>query len=230
MNTQDTALSTKKLRIAVVMNLAVTVMALVGTYFGSVDANLSSFGILYYYTTDSNLLGAFGCAALAVCYIRQLRGGGEIPRWVVIVKYCATCCLVITFLVTAFILTPFLAIDPSLYGIENAVSPTQAIAAMLFSPCTVFHHLLCPLTAFISLLLFDRLPYKPGKCLLFALIPTTVYAAVSITLNILRIWHGPYPFLLVHEQPVWMSFVWFVIVFGGAALISWLVAKCAKHA
>ena len=222
-------LSAKALKTAVIMNLAVAVMALIGTYFGSVDETLGGFGIFRFYTTDSNLLGAFGCTALAVCYIRQLRTGKAVPKWVVIVKYCAVCCLTVTFLVTVFILTPFFVIDPSVYGIEEPMTVMQAIGAMLFSPCTVFHHLLCPIFAFVSLILFDRLPYKPSKCLLFALIPTAVYAAISITLNILKVWHGPYPFLLVYEQPVWMSFVWFIIVFGGAALISWLVARLAKH-
>lgn len=229
MKNTETALTAKQLKTAAFMNFAVAVMSLIGSIAGYISDRSSGLSFFRFYTTDSNVLGMVICAVLGVCYLKQLKNGSAVPKWVIIVKYCAVCCLMITFLVTVFILTPFFAIDASLYGIEGDFSLWQAIGVMLFSSCTVFHHLLCPLVSFTSLLLFDRLPYKPGKCMLFAMIPTAIYAAISITLNILRIWHGPYPFLLVHEQPVWMSFVWFILVFGGAGVISYFVAKLAKH-
>lgn len=230
MKNTDAKLSEKSLKTAIFLNFLIAVMALIGTIFGSLDETLGGFGIFRFYTTDSNLLGMLICTVLAVCYIKQLRHGTEVPKWVIIVKYCAVCCLSITFLVTVFILTPFFVIDPSVYGMDRSFTVLEAIGAMLFSPCTVFHHLLCPILSFVTLMKFERLPFTPKKCLLFALIPTALYAAISITMNILKVWHGPYPFLLVYEQPVWMSFVWFIIVFGGSALISYLIAKAAKHA
>ena len=229
MNKSSAALSTRSLKTAAIMNFAVAVMALFGCIAGYIGDYSGGLAIFRYYTTDSNVLAMIICTVLGVQYIRQLKTGREVAKWAIVVKYCAVCVLMVTFLVTVFILTPFLVIDSSLYGLENDFTVGQAIATMLFSPCTLFHHLLCPLVSFSSLLMFDRLPFKPGKCVLFAMIPTAIYAAVSITLNILRIWHGPYPFLFVYEQSLLMSFVWFIVVFGGAGLISWIVAKLAKH-
>ena len=45
---------------------------------------------------------------------------------------------------------------------------------------------------------------------------TLIYAAIFITLNILKVYEGPYPFLMVYKQPVYMSIIWFILIVGGA--------------
>ena len=55
---------------------------------------------------------------------------------------------------------------------------------------------------------------------------TIAYAIVFITLNILKVYEGPYPFLMVYKQPVYMSIIWFILIVGGAfgigKLIMWI--------
>ena len=41
-----------------------------------------------------------------------------------------------------------------------------------------------------------------------------------VTLNILRIYNGPYPFLMVHNQTIIVSIMWVIIIFLLAFLIS----------
>ena len=57
-----------------------------------------------------------------------------------------------------------------------------------------------------------------GICLIVVVqfIFTIAYAIVFITLNILKVYEGPYPFLMVYKQPVYMSIVWFILIVGGA--------------
>ena len=225
---KKTALNKAQILAAVIMNLAVVVSAIVGAvnnYNQGVGGANSGWSMLVFYTCDSNLLGAIACSILTVCYIRMLKTGKALPGWAVIIKYMAVCCLTITFLVTVFILTPFMAMDARLYGMPEKMSFAQSAQFMLLGGCTLYHHVISPLLAFISFVLFEPLPCGAKKALGYAIIPTAIYAAVSVTLNILRIWHGPYPFLYVYEQSVWMSLVWFAVVFGGAALISFLIAK-----
>ena len=224
---QKTGLSKKQAVIALIMNLA---MAFAGI-FGAVNNFYYSdtrWGMMIYYTCNSNILGAAAGIMLAVFYVRMLVNGKSVPGWAIIVKYLSVCCLTITFLVTAFILTPMMAIDASLYGMSGSLTFLESAKFMLLGNITLWHHLLNPLFAFFSFLLFERLPTPPAKSLAFALIPTGLYAVISVTLNVLRIWHGPYPFLYVYEQPLWMSIIWFAIVVGGAAGISYLIARMKK--
>jgi hypothetical protein len=39
---------------------------------------------------------------------------------------------------------------------------------------------------------------------------------------------GPYPFLHVYEQPVYMSIIWFAAILGGAYFMAWLLLKANK--
>ncbi len=71
-------------------------------------------------------------------------------------------------------------------------------------------------------------PPSERKYRLFALTPTILYAAVAVTLNIAKVMDGPYPFLHVYEQPVYMSIIWFAAILGGAYFMAWLLLKANK--
>ncbi len=167
-------------------------------------------GMLWYYTILSNLLGAVA-ALLVVMYrlIGRRKHLGRLPYWVVLLKYLATVCLTLTFLVVVFFLAPQ-------FG-------EGGYRLMLFSPEMFFHHLACPLLALGSMIALDTDARLPKKSLLFALIPTAMYALVLILLNIFRVKEGPYFFLMVHRQPVWMSFLWIIIIFFMVFLIAFVV-------
>ena len=44
-----------------------------------------------------------------------------------------------------------------------------------------------------------------------------------LILNIAKLYVGPYPFLHVYEQPVYMSVFWILAIIGGNVLIARLV-------
>jgi len=41
--------------------------------------------------------------------------------------------------------------------------------------------------------------------------------------------NGPYPFLRVNEQPVYMSVLWVAVIMGGAYLLAWLILLASRR-
>ncbi len=165
--------------------------------------------ILIYYTTDSNVLGVAASLLCAGLALRALISGGDIPRPALIFRLAAACCLAVTFLVTLTVLAP-------------SAGP-NGFRSMLLTGSMLYVHLLCPLSSVAGFILFGNRPALPLKSAFAALLPTAVYAAVAIPMNILRLWRGPYFFLLVHDQPVHVSLLWAVGIFAGAYLIALLL-------
>ena len=92
---------------------------------------------------------------------------------------------------------------------------------MLLSGTMLYHHLLCPLAAFLGFVLFEK---RPALRRIDALLPTLltlVYAVVLTALNIARVVDGPYPFLRVYAQSVPVSVLWALVMLGGAETLSW---------
>ena len=90
---------------------------------------------------------------------------------------------------------------------------------MLFTGSMLYSHFLCPVLAVLSCLFFDPDQLPGRRAALYALIPTALYAAVTIVLNLCRLIEGPYPFLLVYQQSWWASVLWCIAIVGGAYLI-----------
>ena len=87
----------------------------------------------------------------------------------------------------------------------------------------LFHHTLCPILCIISFVFFEN-EYKIGKKFIFySLIPTLLYAIIFIFLNAFNVVNGPYFFLKVNNQPIYMSIIWFVAIMSGAYGISTLL-------
>ena len=158
--------------------------------------------VLRYYTVESNLLAAFVSLSFVVCFFV---GHGQVPRLVTRLRYLTTCCLTVTLLVVVFVLAPLMR-DYTLWRLLSEGS-------------MLYQHLLCPVLAIFSFTVLERDERLTKRDILFSLIPTALYAAVTIPLNIARVLRGPYPFLLVYEQPVWASCLWIVAIFGLAAAI-----------
>ena len=55
---------------------------------------------------------------------------------------------------------------------------------------------------------------------LLILLPTIGYAIIALILNFAKLLYGPYPFLHVYEQPVYMSFVWLVVILSMAYVLA----------
>ena len=72
---------------------------------------------------------------------------------------------------------------------------------------------LAAVLAAASLPLLSRMKKQDS---IYAMIPTIIYGIVMYTMNFLRVYDGPYPFLRVHDQPWYMSVLWFLIIAGAA--------------
>ena len=200
-----------RLLVSLCLNLAVVLLEI---YAFRLTIARNGAGIFQYYTEDSNLLALVVCALCAFYQGRALKAGAAaaLPDWACILKYIAVCCLTVTFVVVVCILAP---------SMEDAGKPGYQI--MLLKNSMLCMHLLCPVAAFVSFVWFERLPLPAGRAVRFALIPTALYAVVAVILNIARVLYGPYIFLHVYEQPVWLSCVWVAVIVGGAALVARLL-------
>lgn len=168
---------------------------------------------LEYYTEDSNLFALVACSVTAGFQIRCLKSGKEIPHAVQMLKYMAAAVLSVTFIVVLAVLSPMRG-----EGINGWLY-------MLFNKDFTFLHTLCPILTILSFVLFEKEPFLDTKSAFKATIPTLIYAIVLIILNILGVLDGPYPFLRVMNQPVYMSFVWFIVIVGGALFLAFLIQK-----
>lgn len=191
--------------ISLFLNVAVIFFEVLAFY----DARNFGWGQFCYYTQLSNLFAGIVCVLVSFSLLRS----PKMPTWVIFLKYCVTIMLTQTFLISL----TFLSIA---WG---------GIGEIMLAPIVRYFHTLCPILAIVSFLFFDPpIEHFEPRVSLLAMIPTFIYGAVAITLNVLKVWHGPYPFLYVYEQPVWLSVVWALIIFGAAFLISVLL-RIAKR-
>ncbi len=169
-------------------------------------------GIVYFYTRLSNLLALIAGIFVFIFIIKNK--SGELPKWLSMLRYIATIMLFVTLLISLFVLTPAVG---SFYRmmIENQLK---------------FHHLLCPLISIVSFIFFEKGGVLTTKDNVLALIPTLVYGIVMMILNAARVVDGPYPFLRVHNQPVWATILWFVGIFFGAFLLGLIIRLLRKAA
>lgn len=163
-----------------------------------------------YYTTISNVFAGISCFLLALYQIINYKTGKEIPYFAIIFKYISACMLSVTFLVVLFVLVP-------------ASGDVNEMIRLLFSPKLLFHHTLCPILCIISFVLFENEYKIKKKYILYSLIPTFLYAIIFIFLNAFNIVNGPYFFLKINNQPIYMSIIWFFAIMSLAAGISSLL-------
>ncbi|MEA4923117.1 MAG: hypothetical protein VB031_07075 [Eubacteriaceae bacterium] len=207
-----------KQKISLVLNLAIVVMELMAAYQ---SFSRNGTGMFRFFTEDSNLLALAACAVCAAATIWALKsprgilftgyrtsiGVRKIPGWVYILKYMATVCLALTFIVVIAVLAPVMG------GING-------YKTMLLSDSMLFHHLLCPILAFVSFVFFENEHHFKKRTALIAVMPVCLYAAIFITLNAKGIADGPYMFLKVNDQPIYMSVIWFAAIVGGAFMLA----------
>ena len=160
----------------------------------------NSFGInLAYYTIDSNIF-------LLISTILYLITINNVPKIVQLLKYSSTLSVFITFLVVVFVLYP-------MYDFN--------FQFMFLNGPNLYMHVLCPLLAVISFIFFDSNEIENSlKNNLRSLYFTIIYAIILISLNILNVVSGPYPFLKVNQQSPLMSVFWIVLILGGALILS----------
>ena len=96
---------------------------------------------------------------------------------------------------------------------------------LLFSNELLYHHLLCPLLCIISFIFFDKVETYKIFDNVIATSVTIFYGIILITLNILKILEGPYPFLKVYNQPIYISIFWIILILGITYIIALVLRK-----
>ncbi len=166
----------------------------------------SGFACFEYYTQDSNLFLMF---TSLLYVISLLICDKKIPHFVSLLKYAATTSVVITFLTVVTILAPVMG----------------GYKAMLLDGTMLIHHLICPIFSFITFVFFEKHNLNGLKDALISMIFTCLYGVVAVTLNVLKIMDGPYPFLKVYDQTILMSIFWLILMMGSSYLITVLIGN-----
>lgn len=186
-----TGKSMKKRSISIVLNALIIVFEILGIIHNiSFNHRLS----LEFFTEQSNVLALFACTIFLFYTINNKK----IPKWLRLLKYSSVVSLSITFLVVLFILFPMSGFN--VYG-------------MFLFGTLLYHHLICPILCFVTFIFYDEIYDFTKKDSLYSLVHVGIYGLIMIILNILKIFKGPYPFLMVYDQGLFMSIVWIVIIF-----------------
>lgn len=192
---------------AILVNFVIFCLEIVGLFL---SARSYGWGLFQYYTQLSNmfaLLVSGGFVAYGICAVVFKKN--VIPLWLKLLRFMATCCLSLTMIVVFAVLIPMIG--------------EGGFRLMVMVDSTPYHHLVCPLLSLISFIFFEIKPELKLKHTLIALIPTIVYGLVMFLLNLLKVIVGPYPFLLVYNQPWFVTIIWAIALFGGAYFIGWLL-------
>ena len=215
-----------KLMTALVLNVLVIVLEVAGlaTCWGC------GFGRFFeFYTDDSNVLALVSSICYVVAAVLYLKDPErEIPHWVKVLRFCGSAVLMVTFLVVAFVLAPMAGMGGmgDMGGIETGSTGLLAgYRLMAWMNEFKYFHLFCPLLSLVSFIFFED-----GKWLRKADIPytwifTLIYGVILVILNIVGVVSGPYPFLMVRENPIFVSVLSVIGIFALIAFLGWALWK-----
>ena len=190
-------------KIDIILNVILIILEILGIV---ATINSTGYFAFVYYTQDSNLFAL----VITIVYLYYKLTKKEIPRLIHNLRFSSVLCLMVTFLVVIFILIPSYNFNYNWF---------------LFEGANLYFHLLCPILLFILYMFFDE-EYKCNRIdYITVIIPTIIYATILIILNVINLVEGPYPFLLVHKNPIYMSVIWFVVIVGGAFGFSHILNK-----
>ena len=181
------------------MNLAIVIFEIIGFILVFQELGIAS---LEYYTEDSNLLLLISSSI----FLAFLLKSKELPSWFKPLRFAAIVSTTLTLIIVLTVLS--WTTDLGLYH-------------LLFGGSMLYHHTLCPVLAIISFLIekYDELNVIHGLCF------TIIYAIIMIILNVLKIVEGPYPFLLVYNQPVIHSILWTIVILAITYAIALILKK-----
>ena len=196
------------------ISLWVNVFLIIAEIVGFVMViNESGFAFVKYYTQASNIILLIAATLYVIHYFKSCKNGTEeLPYYVGLLKYIASCVVLVTFIVVVTVLAP-----------TRADQGANAVMNVIFGGSNLFHHILCPLICVISYVFLDENICSTRKENLLATFPTFLYAAITLSLNIAKIMEGPYIFLYVYEQSVFMSIFWIIAIVGGGFVVAFLL-------
>lgn len=210
----------KKMQLSIFANIALVLLELI---VFNVEYQADGNNIFIYYTNDSNLLALvsgilyllFGMVAVSRNRTQGIISSwmvkkytGMIPMAVRLLRFTATSCLMVTFMVVLTVLGPEKGYH------HEFLEETRFIT-----------HFMGPMISFGSFCFLEnevRLPKYAPKIVLGV---TALYAVVLIILNVTGKVYGPYSFLHVLEHPIYVSVFWSIVIIGGAYVIAAMIWK-----
>ena len=185
------------------INLLIIVLEIIGFIIIFRDIGLEAF---CYYTVNSNILLFITSIIMCYYYIRIINNKKvKDSKLFSVFRYMSILSVVVTFFVVLTVMAPQ-------YGFFNMI-----IGGSFFA-----HHLLCPILGLASFVLFEKYVYS-NMDTFRSLYYTLIYSTVLLFLNILKVIEGPYPFLKVYEQHVFVTVFWLIAIIGGAACFSLII-------
>ena len=166
--------------------------------------------MLRYYTQSSNVLALLTCTLCAATEIICLVRGQALPGWAQMLRYVSACCLMVTLIVAACILVP--------------TDPGESFRSFMLEGTLLYLHTLCPLVMLAGCLLSGG-PKLTAAHALIPLIPTLTYGVITLVMNARKVYSGPYFFFRIHQQPWYMTVMWFAIIIAGNYAIAFLLSK-----
>lgn len=196
----------KRRKSIIILNLVFLILEAIGAILSFQE---NGWTLFKYYTDDSNLFATVNTVILLVYLIQNK----ELPKWLVKMRYVTVLLLALVFVVTAAVLAPMRGADYFSLFTEGS---------------KLYQHTFCPILFFISYFGLERTVPEEKKCTMCGMIPTFVYGVILVVLNLLKVVDGPYPFLRVCNQPIYMSAFWLVVIFGASYLMALGVWKLGR--
>lgn len=154
-----------------------------------------------YYTQLSNFV------TLVSSILFLLVRGNEVSIYF---RYLACCMLLMTVLVTVFILAPM----------------GGGFRKMLLSGNGLYHHTLCPLISILSYIFLEE-HVSSGMAWLVPSVCTLIYGVIMLILNGMNYFDGPYPFFRVHNQSWEATVLWIGALTAVITVLSILLSLLA---
>ena len=161
-----------------------------------------------FYTEDSNIFALI----VTIIYSYYLFSNKKVPKLVNILRLSSLVMLMITFLTVSLVLVPIYRMD---------------LSFAYWGP-NFFYHLVCPILFFINYAFVSKKEEFSTKYLFISTTPTIIYGIILIAMNVIVKGYGPYPFLYVYEQPVYLSVLWILIFFMTNLVITICLSKLSK--
>lgn len=198
--------------VSLIINIFISLMELYSVVIIIME---NGFGVFKFYTDISNILALLSSACLVVYVIPRLKKPQiSCPKIIKYLRLFSVSPMIITFLVVLIFLVP--------------LSGGLATEFMLFFDTMLFHHFLCPIFIIVSFVFFEPDIMLTKKDSFLSVIPTIIYAGFILALNILHRIVGPYKFLLVFEQTIWVTIFWIIIIFSLAYFVGWTLYRLKR--
>lgn len=198
---------TKNNKLALGSNILLIVLAGLGLYFSIVDKN----AFLYY----SDNAGMFALSS-SIIYVIIVLAKKEPNFLCLALRYVSTACLVLTLVGTFYV----------------ATTTGENYLDSFIKGSHLFNNLLCPIVSFVSFTMFEgdrRLNKK--KTIWYALIPTVIYGIIMLVCNVSNTFTGPYSFMMINDNPVYVTVVVFIVtIILNYVIGRFLLLSNQKHA